>query len=618
MWKKHSVFCVLLLAVATNPIVYGQNRKKGQRPRKDDLQDACFIDIIFILDSSESAKDILFDKQKEFVNTLSDKIFQMKPSKFQKYVIKQAVMQFSSTVKIDHHFVDWKDLQNFKQEVNKMNYIGHGTYSFYAISNATQLFKTEGRKRSVQVALLMSDGIDHPKSPDVQGISEAARALGISFITIGLSKVANPTKLQLISGDPPGRPVLTLNDSNLSDEILNQLVSNLLRGHHFGEPGPAGPYGPSGVPGIGHQGSKVITNNICPIHKLYLSCCGVKCRDTPLELVFVIDSSESVGPENFDIIKSFIKTVIEMITVSPAVAHVGIINFSHKVEVVSTLQQFMSKDHLKLAVDNMQYLGEGTFTATAIKKAAEIFQVARPGVRKVAIVITDGQTDSRDIKLHIEVKKAHAQNIEMFVIGVVQRSDPNFGNFLKEMKLIATDPDTEHVHQIDDFTLEKNIFQKICENEFDFYLSQVPSSTSALYPGFETTSEHVIDQSGRTHTPQPYIPPPKQEVIDSVSKTFATVVCLHLFKILCLLLILLVERGVFYPNVEDKFKLPFYVFPDPKCLEPMRPGECRDYHVKWYYDKDANACARFWYGGCDGTRNRFETEKECRDMCVHG
>uniref|UniRef100_A0A8D0GV04 Collagen type XXVIII alpha 1 chain n=1 Tax=Sphenodon punctatus TaxID=8508 RepID=A0A8D0GV04_SPHPU len=591
MWKKHSVFCVLLLAVATNPIVYGQNRKKGQRPRKDDLQDACFIDIIFILDSSESAKDILFDKQKEFVNTLSDKIFQMKPSKFQKYVIKQAVMQFSSTVKIDHHFVDWKDLQNFKQEVNKMNYIGHGTYSFYAISNATQLFKTEGRKRSVQVALLMSDGIDHPKSPDVQGISEAARALGISFITIGLSKVANPTKLQLISGDPPGRPVLTLNDSNLSDEILNQLVSNLLRGHHFpinfhqGEQGLPGPRGPDGPPGKGEPGQKVWLN----------MGCGVKCRDTPLELVFVIDSSESVGPENFDIIKSFIKTVIEMITVSPAVAHVGIINFSHKVEVVSTLQQFMSKDHLKLAVDNMQYLGEGTFTATAIKKAAEIFQVARPGVRKVAIVITDGQTDSRDIKLHIEVKKAHAQNIEMFVIGVVQRSDPNFGNFLKEMKLIATDPDTEHVHQIDDFSTlpgKKNIFQKICENEFDFYLSQVPSSTSALYPGFETTSEHVIDQSGRTHTPQPYIPPPKQEVIDS--------------------------RGVFYPNVEDKFKLPFYVFPDPKCLEPMRPGECRDYHVKWYYDKDANACARFWYGGCDGTRNRFETEKECRDMCVHG
>uniref|UniRef100_A0A8D0GRE0 Collagen type XXVIII alpha 1 chain n=1 Tax=Sphenodon punctatus TaxID=8508 RepID=A0A8D0GRE0_SPHPU len=579
MWKKHSVFCVLLLAVATNPIVYGQNRKKGQRPRKDDLQDACFIDIIFILDSSESAKDILFDKQKEFVNTLSDKIFQMKPSKFQKYVIKQAVMQFSSTVKIDHHFVDWKDLQNFKQEVNKMNYIGHGTYSFYAISNATQLFKTEGRKRSVQVALLMSDGIDHPKSPDVQGISEAARALGISFITIGLSKVANPTKLQLISGDPPGRPVLTLNDSNLSDEILNQLVSNLLRGHHFGVMGQKGLPGPPGPQGYGTQGS-----------------CGVKCRDTPLELVFVIDSSESVGPENFDIIKSFIKTVIEMITVSPAVAHVGIINFSHKVEVVSTLQQFMSKDHLKLAVDNMQYLGEGTFTATAIKKAAEIFQVARPGVRKVAIVITDGQTDSRDIKLHIEVKKAHAQNIEMFVIGVVQRSDPNFGNFLKEMKLIATDPDTEHVHQIDDFsTLPANF-------SHDSLLFTYPPSPHLGAKAFPLLMYVSDGQNKKTRSFLSLSPLRNKRDFACEEEAAEESV----------------ERGVFYPNVEDKFKLPFYVFPDPKCLEPMRPGECRDYHVKWYYDKDANACARFWYGGCDGTRNRFETEKECRDMCVHG
>lgn len=32
MWKKHFVFCLLVLAVAMNCVVYGQNRKKGTRP----------------------------------------------------------------------------------------------------------------------------------------------------------------------------------------------------------------------------------------------------------------------------------------------------------------------------------------------------------------------------------------------------------------------------------------------------------------------------------------------------------------------------------------------------------------------------------------------------------
>lgn len=100
----------------------------------------------------------------------------------------------------------------------------------------------------------------------------------------------------------------------------------------------------------------------------------------------------------------------------------------------------------------MPYLGEGTYTASAIQEAIHLFQAARPAVRKVAVVITDGQADSRDkVQLDTVVREAHATNIEIFVIGVVQRTDPHYKNFLKEMQLITADPDEEHVYQIDDF-----------------------------------------------------------------------------------------------------------------------------------------------------------------------
>lgn len=36
-------------------------------------------------------------------------------------------------------------------------------------------------------------------------------------------------------------------------------------------------------------------------------------------------------------------------------------------------------------------------------------------------------------------------------MGIVQRTKSYCDNFLKEMQLIATDPDDEHVYQIDDF-----------------------------------------------------------------------------------------------------------------------------------------------------------------------
>ena len=176
------------------------------------------------MDSSESSKIFLFDKQKDFVGSLSDKIFQLTPVGSLKYDIKLAALQFSSSVQIDPPFSSWKDLQTFKQRVKSMNFIGQGTFSYYAIANATRLLKREGRKDGVKVTVLMMDGIDHPKNPDVQSISEDARTAGILFITIGLSAVVNETKLRLISGDLPSVPILLLNDSTLVDKIQDRLV----------------------------------------------------------------------------------------------------------------------------------------------------------------------------------------------------------------------------------------------------------------------------------------------------------------------------------------------------------------------------------------------------------
>ncbi|KAL6034754.1 hypothetical protein STEG23_012366, partial [Scotinomys teguina] len=229
------------------------------------LSDAiCFIDVVFILDSSESSKIVLFDNQKDFVDSLSEKIFQLTPGRLLKYDIKLAALQFSSSVQIDPPFSSWKDLRTFKQRVKSLNLIGQGTFSYYAISNATRLLKKEGRKDGVKVALLMTDGIDHPKSPDVKSISEDARILGISFITVGLSTVVNEAKLRLISGDSSSEPVLLLSEPTLVDKIQERLdvlferkCEHKMCECEKGDPGDPGPPGTHGNPGIkGERGPK--------------------------------------------------------------------------------------------------------------------------------------------------------------------------------------------------------------------------------------------------------------------------------------------------------------------------------------------------------------------------
>ncbi|XP_014733932.1 PREDICTED: collagen alpha-6(VI) chain isoform X1 [Sturnus vulgaris] len=45
-------------------------------------------------------------------------------------------------------------------------------------------------------------------------------------------------------------------------------------------------------------------------------------------------------------------------------------------------------------------------------------------------------------------------------------------------------------------------------------------------------------------------------------------------------------------------------------------GECQNYILKWYYDKEQKICGQFWYGGCGGNKNRFETQEECGFLCI--
>ncbi|NXL80244.1 COSA1 protein, partial [Leptocoma aspasia] len=1059
----------------------------------------CLIDIVFIVDSSESAKNQLFDLQKNFVQNITDSIFQMKSVKSHVYSVKLASMQFSSTVSIDHPFTAWKNVQNFKEKINSLGFIGQGTYSYYAVSNATQLFKTESRKRSVKVAFLMTDGVDHPNSPNVQGIATTARSLGIHFVTIGLSKkTVQEEKLRMISGDSSSKHVLCLDDQNLVIDVALELVSyadcvqktcecekgakgdkgdsgsdgskgekgdpgpkgskgDAQKGDHgekgeevcdsysansyFGErgecgppgtkgeiglqgsvgpmgprgpqgirgdpgqqgpkgiqgnkgeqgpPGPYGPAGPSGIgepgpkgaegregriglrgppgigepglpgppgppgspgekgsagqgipgekgekgsdgavgprgpkgeqvkgdkgeqgqigpqgppgpPGTGNPGSQGIqgppgirgakgsqgsgwpgpkgekgeqglrgpegppgkgdvgqkgepgekgstgvigltgpkgsagpkgdrgekgergvpgpsvegppgpkgdpghkglpgddglpgnsimgpTGHPGPsgppgphgakgdkgdkgeagplgpagpegppgpkgvgdagpkgdrgikgdpgppgppgwgsmgpkgimgrkglpglpgppgisiqgdkgekgskgfpgpkgsigtglpgqkgdygdkgdpgtkgakgeigdpgppgpkgsggrkgepglsredvIRLINEICgCGIKCRATPVELVFVIDSSESVGPDNFNIIKTFVKTFIDKVSANHATTRIGIINFSHRVDLVSSLKQYTSKEHLKSAVDKMPYLGEGTYTASAIQEAIHLFQAARPAVRKVAVVVTDGQADNRDkVRLDTIVREAHAADIEIFVIGIVQRTDPHYDDFLKEMQLIATDPDEEHVYQIDDFitlsALENKLITKICENESAVYTrkynilspspspeSEIAKDANSLLPQMTTSETDML---------------PTEEISYPVSKEVTVVKFYNMSEIRPLSPA--VNPFIGGTATEDhqpavwqtqaattqkKSKLTFTdALSDPRCLEPMKPGDCWDYVVKWYYDKNGNSCGQFWYGGCNGTSNRFETEKECQETCL--
>lgn len=188
----------------------------------------CPVEIMFIVDSSEKTRFVLFDQQKDFIRRFSTKLLQLH---LDGLLLRQrlSALQYSSKVLVEHSFKDWLNLNSFQTRVASMDFIGHGTFSAYAITNATKLFRQETSPSSLRVALLMTDGSDHPHSPNAVAAAAEAKQHHIRVFTIGLSagpqRTTLGTKLRSIASAPPQQHVLSLTDSQLDDRLLNQLVS---------------------------------------------------------------------------------------------------------------------------------------------------------------------------------------------------------------------------------------------------------------------------------------------------------------------------------------------------------------------------------------------------------
>lgn len=143
--------------------------------------------------------------------------------------VRMAVLQYSSSVSIEHRFSAWRDLDSFHGQVSIMNYIGHGTYTTYAITNASQLLVEETSADSIRVAVLMTDGVDHPRNPDVSAAAAEAKGHNIKFFAVGLSDVAqqrqNNAKLRSIANTPAQQFVQSLTDTDLEEKLLKEMVS---------------------------------------------------------------------------------------------------------------------------------------------------------------------------------------------------------------------------------------------------------------------------------------------------------------------------------------------------------------------------------------------------------
>ncbi|KAK5888686.1 hypothetical protein CesoFtcFv8_014752 [Champsocephalus esox] len=167
-----------------------------------------------------------------------------------------------------------------------------------------------------------------------------------------------------------------------------------------GELGRDGNPGPEGDPGLTECDVMNYVRETC-------GCCDCEKICGPLDIVFVIDSSESVGLTNFTLEKNFVINTINRLgsmakdPKSETGTRVGVVQYSHS----GTFQAIKLDDPkidslsaFKDAVKRLEWIAGGTWTPSALKYAYDnlIRDSRRAKANVTVVVITDGRFDPRD------------------------------------------------------------------------------------------------------------------------------------------------------------------------------------------------------------------------------
>lgn len=183
-----------------------------------------------MLDSSESAKDN-HEREKQFAVNVVESLQGIQLQTGRRLGLRVALLQYSSHVITEQTFREWRGADNFKTRIAPIVYIGHGTYTTYAITNMTTLYLEESNLGSIKIAVLLTEGVFHPRNPDIFSAVADAKNQGIRFFTVGITRSAresaNVERLRLIASSPTSHFLHNLQDENIVKKIVSEIVSKM-------------------------------------------------------------------------------------------------------------------------------------------------------------------------------------------------------------------------------------------------------------------------------------------------------------------------------------------------------------------------------------------------------
>ncbi|XP_077414909.1 collagen alpha-3(VI) chain-like isoform X2 [Vanacampus margaritifer] len=337
--------------------------------------------------------------------------------------IRVGLVQFSSQPRLEFNLTTHMTREAVVDAIRNLTFVGGGTDTASALTFVLEnSFTAEfGSRANVpKVLILITDG---QSSTNVSAPAQALRDAGIQVFAVGVGN-ANEDELREIASPPPETHVFNVVDFDAISGIEGSLITSICEEIPEEE------------------------NVTCD-------------TTTAADLVFLVDGSGSIGPNNFQLILIFLENLVQGFMVDINQIRVGLVQFSSQPRLEFNLTTHMTREAVVDAIRNLTFVGGGTDTASALTFVLENSFTAefgsRANVPKVLILITDGQSSTN---VSAPAQALRDAGIQVFAVGVGNANED-------ELREIASPPPETHVFNVVDFDaisgIEGSLITSICE-----------------------------------------------------------------------------------------------------------------------------------------------------------
>ncbi|XP_070692202.1 collagen alpha-6(VI) chain [Pempheris klunzingeri] len=419
--------------------------------RRTGIKEGCVqtdeADIFFLIDHSGSIYPSDFNDMKKFIIEFLH-TFRIGPQH-----VRMGVAKYADSPNLEFDLTTYSDAKTLEKAVEGIKQIGGGTETGKALEFMGPHFDRAMASRGHKVPEYLVVITDGKSSDEVKIPAEKLRSQGVVVYAIGV-KNADEVELKEISGNP--KRTFFVNNFDALRPIKDDIITDI--------------------------------------------CSQDACKDIPGDLLFLIDSSGSIYPDDYQKMKDFMKSVISKSVIGQNEVHVGVMQFSTVQQLEFPLNRYYTKEEMSKAIDDMRQIGGGTHTGEAITDVSQYFDPSkggRPDLRQRLVVITDGEAQDQ---VKGPAAALRAKGVVVYAIGVVDANTT---------QLLEISGSSDRVYNERDFDalkdLEGQVALELCDPERDCKKTEkadiiflVDGSTSITLSKFRSMQKFMASMVNQT------------------------------------------------------------------------------------------------------------------------